>query len=154
MIDYRELLGTFGTHEDYRYLGIDNVPGTPEVNINNLDENFRFPRHAPRVNGFKLVKEGTLSKNTAKHGHSIKQEPSSPKNVHSAVKDKSQIASNSPKQSNVSGIKEEPVSPKNRISNPNNETTAIQSNGEIIANKVKASQPKSKPPVLKMPSAR
>ena len=33
LIEYHELLGTFRTHEDDRYLGINNVPGTPEVNI-------------------------------------------------------------------------------------------------------------------------
>lgn len=146
-------MGTLGTREDYRYLGIDNVPGTPEVNIAHLDESFRFPKHVSRVNGFKPLADNSQSKVSVKRERHIKQEPLSPKNA--ALKDQTHGAPrNSQETSNVGTVKEEPLSPKNRVNNTPLDATATQSIGEAAANRSKTSHPRTKPPVLKMPVAR
>ncbi|XP_065058178.1 uncharacterized protein LOC135685981 [Rhopilema esculentum] len=176
LIDYRELLCSFPTREDYRYLGIDNVPGTPEVNLCATDDSFRFPRQIPRVNGFKngIVKDNSSSlthpsknsekedvpnsdvtdkdsKRSSKEGPS--QEISNQENL--LAKKRSGEEMGGLNSSLVMRVKDEPMSPKVVPDNATNEEAppSAQSNEDAEARRRASSQPKAKPPVLKMPDA-
>jgi len=145
LIDYHELLGTFRTREDYRYLGIDNVPGTPEVNITLFDDNGK------NLNGFRFLRDDPSTRNIAMTRQNIKEEPSSPSNVSSGEQDRPPSAvDNNKQQQNITNVKEEPRSPKNLTNQAVCDPSSVQSNGEVV-NKSKSMQYKSKPPILKMP---
>ena len=151
MIDYRELLGTFHTREDYRYLGIDNVPGTPEVNIPGFEKIFENPKPAPRVNGVRLLKDDTASNSVAILRNSIKPEPSSPSNINDAPQHNSPNTPAGSKQLSMNVVKKEPVSPKSRAGQPLNNVSASQSNGDVVVGRSRTTQSKPKPSILKMP---
>ena len=129
------------------------MPGTPEVNITVFDDGFKNPHHGPRVNGFKLIKDDPASKNATVPRQSIKKEPSSPSYLSDPLQNKSPKTDNCFSSLGANSVKKEPLSPKNRINDTVDDSMSVQSNGEV-GNKSKTTQPKSKPPILKMPFER
>ena len=153
------------------------MPGTPEVNLCATDDSFRFPRQIPRVNGFKngIVKDNSSSlthpsKNSEKED--VPNSDVSDKNVKRSSKaGQSQEISNQENSlakkrsgeemgglnsSLVTRVKDEPVSPKVVPDIATNEKSppSGQSNEDAETRRRASSQPKAKPPVLKMPDAR
>ena len=113
-----------------------------------------FDDNGKNMNGFRFLRDDSSTRNIAITRQNIKEEPSSPSIVSSAEQDRPLSAvDNSKQQPNITTVKEEPRSPKNRTNQAVCDPPSVQSNGEVV-NKSKSTQPKSKPPILKMPFER